>query len=400
MEYDRDRESGAMPLELSSNATRTQSGVALLMAVFVTLLILGVMLSSSLSFDSDNARSESLVDRERHASQLADAGLTEALGWFRSRTRQPVTSFRTTSRALVRSFRIMDQLWGRFEVYPDNYEDHRLRAIDRSLEVLDAEPGQIWQLHARAYIYLNKSPTTAFDQQPNHVLASAERTAELRRFKLFFPAMAAPCSGDAQGFYLGENVTVDSGGNGACLAVARGTGEPSLGEARVLGEPVLYVMSEYDDDDAAVLGAPLDVLARFADMVVRADQPFPTHLRKGSLILVEGDRVIENNTRITGEGALVLLGDFDLRRGCELDYTGIIYARQDFRIEGRIVLRGMLIGKKAIFIDGAAEDQSSLLVLDELVIDRIRKNLGRYRLSSSMPTAADPASTPVGERKQ
>src|SRR5262249_6074810 len=117
-----------------SGGRQGERGIALVFALFFTIIALGVTIAGTLFMRANRERLETAFASHGQAVEFARSGLVEALGWFRKQTAQPVTAFQPqldeTARppvldtsepdvGIVREFQISGSLWGRYEVWKD-----------------------------------------------------------------------------------------------------------------------------------------------------------------------------------------------------------------------------------------------------------------------------------------
>jgi hypothetical protein len=117
---------------LRTRARRARErGVALIWALFSSILIAGIIFTGTDSFLAVGKMGQAEFSADGQARAVAEAGLVDALAWFRRQTTQPVSTFAparnlalnppvnetdNVSLGLVRDYEIMPSLWGRYEV--------------------------------------------------------------------------------------------------------------------------------------------------------------------------------------------------------------------------------------------------------------------------------------------
>src|SRR5690606_15406859 len=70
-----------------------ERGIAFVLGFFFAIIVAGLVATGTLVLSSTRTRTEVNFRLHGQAAQFARAGLTEALGWFRRQTTQPVTVF-------------------------------------------------------------------------------------------------------------------------------------------------------------------------------------------------------------------------------------------------------------------------------------------------------------------
>src|SRR5688572_560743 len=149
-----------MNRSMSSDHPRrgAESGVALVLGILFTIIVVGITISGALILKAHQTKTKTSFVSHGQSVQFARAGLTEALGWFRKQTAQPVVDFEPrldntatppildtidTDVGIVREFEITDTVWGRYEVWKDWSGDpdperlawrDQMRCLDLSIE--------------------------------------------------------------------------------------------------------------------------------------------------------------------------------------------------------------------------------------------------------------------------
>ena len=73
--------------------SRDQEGVALIFALFFSVIALGITIAGTLFMNAHRDATTTRFATNGQALEFARSGLIEALGWFRKQTSQPVTTF-------------------------------------------------------------------------------------------------------------------------------------------------------------------------------------------------------------------------------------------------------------------------------------------------------------------
>src|SRR5690606_18676464 len=147
-------------------------GIAFVLGFFFAIIVAGLVATGTLVLSSTRTRTEVNFRLHGQAAQFARAGLTEALGWFRRQTTQPVTVFApvldTTVTppvldtmdpdvGIVREFEIAGVIWGRYEVWkawagdPDPERlawRQQVQVEDISAERGIAGAGNVWRVRS------------------------------------------------------------------------------------------------------------------------------------------------------------------------------------------------------------------------------------------------------------
>src|SRR5437588_2520302 len=116
----------------AARARRSSSrGMALIWALFAALVVAGIVASGTNALMAVDKMAGSEFSAEGQARSVAEAGLVDALAWFRRQQTQPVTVFapkrdlaanppvnETDNPAvgLLRDYEIAPSVWGRYEI--------------------------------------------------------------------------------------------------------------------------------------------------------------------------------------------------------------------------------------------------------------------------------------------
>ena len=143
----------------------TERGGALIFALFLMIVMGGLVVTGSLMLTSSRNRTETSFLISGQSAALARSGLIEAINWFRRQPSQPVLSFAPVLNTavtppvldtedpdigLVREVRIHGRLWGRYEVWKEWAADpiperaswrSKIHSEDISLKRRRATPG-------------------------------------------------------------------------------------------------------------------------------------------------------------------------------------------------------------------------------------------------------------------
>ena len=154
-----------------------ERGVALILAILFTIIVVGITVTGSLILKSHQATTKVNFISHGQSVQFSKSGLIEALGWLRKQTAQPVTSFQPQLNMLVsppvmdtldpiigvaREFQITNSIWGRYEVWKQWEADPnptRLawRRLMQTQDISDQRgnlaPGSIWRVRSVGYVF-------------------------------------------------------------------------------------------------------------------------------------------------------------------------------------------------------------------------------------------------------
>lgn len=259
-----------------------ERGIALILGVLFTIVVLGITVAGALILKSHQARTKTNFVSHGQAVQFARSGLTEALGWMRKQTAQPVTAFEPVldtvasvpildtidpDVGIVREFKITGAIWGRYEVWKDWATDpdptrlvwrDRMRCVDISAQRGVLSPGTAWQLRSIGYVFRRVDEAVPFNVLPNQVVGQDVLEVEVRRLSLQPPGQAALCSRRGNSVTVQTKGRVVGGSTGAGIYYPTATGAPSVSGAgaSVTGVPPTSAIASYNDTIDTVSACP------------------------------------------------------------------------------------------------------------------------------------------------
>ena len=204
----------------------SEEGIAILLALFLVVLAMGIVFSGSTLLKSNRTKTETNFVLYGQAVQFARSGLIETTNWFRRQSVQPVMALEPQRDdtadppvadtdepeiGLVRDFQINGNIWGRYEVWkawPLDPDLDRLvwrqqtEAIDVSASRGAAAPGSAWRLRSVGYVYNRVDQSKAFDEAPNQIRATEMLETEIRRLSLTLPGASALLVNDGNGAHV------------------------------------------------------------------------------------------------------------------------------------------------------------------------------------------------------
>jgi len=392
----------------SNPKAKRQDGVALISALWLVIVVLGIVTTGVIVLQSHRAKTRIAFARNSQAMQIARSGLVEARSWLRRQTSQPVVAFEPALDALavppildtidpdigiVREFRVTGQTWARYEVWKQWDADPDLvrRALRQQLQCEDitrlrgiASDGAVWRLRCMGYIYNREDANTPFDEQPNHVIAKELLEVECERLLLQTPGEAAVNVGDGNSCLINTQGRIRGNSAGGIYYPAS-SGTPTTGpsgEQRVLGTPRLASGIGYDDSFEAVFSVSLDEIKAMASMVLTDCAQIPDPVPDGSIIVCEqASMQFDSSHPLRGNGLLVLVGNVTMPSGNNSNFSGFVYIDGGFTMRGPSEIRGAVIVTGNMTVQG--QPDYATIEYDEGVLSTLRASFGSYNISSS-----------------
>jgi len=388
----------------------SERGAALVMALMFTTIVLGVVVTGTLTLKSQIRQNRTLFITNYQAVMAARSGLTEALSWLRRQTSQPVTEFAPVfdptqqpqiletedpAIGLVRDFQISGNLWARYEVWKEWDEDPEpARATWRALyECRDISTpkaaraaGAAWRLRSVGYVYRRFSEALPFNVTPNQVLATEMAETDVLRAVINLPGEGAVNVGDGNSCHINTNGRI-RGGSAAGIYYPEGTGRPTTGSRRrrrVTGTPRLAQATVYDDSYESVFGLSFAEISSMADMIVTNQDDFPSPIPDNSLIVVDTGSTlnIDSSRPLTGSGLVIVRGNMTMTSGNNSLFSGLLYVDGNFTMRAPSEINGSVVVTGNMTLQGAGD--YATINFDADALESLMRNFGAYRRVNSI----------------
>ena len=401
--------------DLQHPSPASERGVALIIALWLTLVVCGLVVTGTLIMSTSVAVTRHSFASNNQAVSVARSGLTESLNWMRRQTAQPVTQFDPVLNTaatppildtiepeigLVREFRITGSIWARYEVWKDWPADpdaarrarrEFLKCEDVSGPRMTNGSGGAWHLRSVGYTYRKVDSSVPFDEWPNYVLAKDLLDVEVQRLILTLPGQAAVNVADGNSCHVNTMGRIFGGPTAAGIYYPQGTGTPTTGPAsanRVTGNPGLAPGPTYNDSYEAVFGVSLSTLRSMATSVITDMSQFPRPVPTGALIIVETNNIqFDNDKPLMGNGIVICIGNTMISPGSYSNFSGFLYVDGNFTMRDPSEIRGSVLVTGNMTLQGSGD--YATILYDEDVLNALRRNLGNYRYSTAITRPRD-----------
>ncbi len=392
-----------------------ERGVALIMAILFTIIVLGITVTGSLILKAHQEKTKLSFVSKGQAMQFARSGLIEALGWFRKQTAQPVTDFEPVldtaavppvldtidpDIGIVREFQITNSIWGRYEVWKEWAADpdatrlafrQQMQVEDISAIRGNLSPGSVWRIRSLGYVFRMVDDTVPFNQAPNQVLGQELADVETRRLALQPPGQAAVCCRNGSAITIGTRGRVEGGTGAAGLYYLTGTGSPSVSGtgATLTGAPGQSAAPAYDDGFDAVFGVSREDLSAMADYVVDSPNDFPSPVPVDTVVFSNIGMTFDSARPLSGTGVVVVNGNVLVDQGSYSSFSGLLYVDGNLTLREPCSVQGAIVVTGTVTVLGSSDFAS--VAYDDSILQRLRQELGTYRLSSALarPRSSD-----------
>lgn len=387
---------------------RDEQGFALIIALFFAIVVLGLTVTGTAHMRSHRDMTRTSFVSHGQALQFARSGLTEALGWYRKQTAQPVITLdpRLDELAvppiletlepdigIVREFPITGSLWGRYEVWkawPGDPDADRLffrnqvQCADISAERGNLSPGSVWRVRSVGYVFRRNDPLAVFDQQPNQVLGTEIVETEVRRLALQPPGQAALCLRNGSSCSVATRGRILGGSTGTGVYHLMGTGSPSVSGsgASITGVPPIAAATIYSDDMIAVFGVDFAELRSMSDSNISNPAHFPSPVPAESLVVAETDITFDSSRPLAGTAVVVVRGNVTIGQGSNSSFSGLLYVDGNLIVREPAEIQGAVVVTGTVLVQGSAD--TATVTFDDGILNRLRQNMGTYRMSSAI----------------
>jgi hypothetical protein len=389
-----------------------QRGQALMATIIGISLVLLVLLTTLTLTDL----SRRLVARELtyngQTVNVAQAGLTEGLSWFRRQTTQPVTTFapvqdlsatppiddtETPATGLVRTYPISasSNVWARYEL--------RKTGITGGTNTIDISSakglkgnGIAWQVESIGSVWIRNDSTKSYNQYPNKVLATRTLRSEIQRLAINLPCGQCALSVNKSNVVTISNtdVKVIGGANTGIAWVNDPSGGSPSGtgyNSTITGTPKTssgITASPNKFTIGEVFGVTLQQLRGMADLEVTAVGQLPTALPQMKLIILNNSGTtftFDQSRPLTGSGVLVVLGNLNIAANSNSVWNGLIYVqgsytqRQPSTVNGSVIVYDTAsAGNTSVTVTLAGAGEKPTLRFDSNFMNFMTTQMGLY----------------------
>jgi hypothetical protein len=372
-----------------------ESGTILLIVLFVSLAMSGLIFVGGLLLESSKNQAETQFRAVGQARSVARAGLIDAFSWYRRQSTQPVTQFapildlgadppildtEDPAVGLVRHFKISGNIWARYEVKKVDTKNPHLQVRDVSALRGLAGTGQAWYLASWGAVFRREDDQKGYKESPNRLLGTAQAFTEIRRMTLSPPGEAAINSARGDNVVLTTRTRV-VGGDASAVVFPIGTGNVSA-QGEISGSPALAPVAGYDDSPEAVFGVPYAQLKSLADDVYMNPSEFPSPMPQDSLLIVEGDLTFDDTRPLRGTGVIYVNGNVVVDASPRNFFNGMLYVTGNLLVRAPSIVRGTIVARGSIRVEGSGDYAE--VEYDKKVLSALMVSMGQYRISKAM----------------
>jgi|YNPBryunderm2012_1023409.scaffolds.fasta_scaffold00198_10 hypothetical protein len=355
----------------------------ILVFIILLILILSAFIAVGMAIVLNLQRSLKVsFDVNLKADEIANAGIEDAISWFKRQLTQPVTVFspkgppdmpqendtEDSTVGLVREYLISGNIYGRYEVPKSEVEDVSIR---RGL----TQTGSIWKITSYGYVFQKLDPNKKFNEAPNRILGQSKLSTEIRRVGVTLPMEAA--------ILAEKDVRIGNGGRirGGIATKGRVTTETRDVQGTISENPHMSL------DSLSVFGLSMDELSTLADISVSNVNELPEKLPSSALIYIDGNAQFGRDRPLNGGGILIVNGNLNIQAGSNSNFTGLIYVvgneSSDYIQQAPSLISGCLVVTGSVVnIQGTGE--ISEIDYDKNIIDMMKRRVGLYRRATPL----------------
>jgi len=381
-----------------------EEGSTILLGLFVVLLGASMIVVGLTLLTTTRDAIVHELNLKGQATSAADAGISDALSWFRRQETQPVEVFdpildpdneiydtEDPNIGIVREFPINvdTRYYGRYEVMKTDPVSAEAVVADISPQrIISPEAvasGIVWYVESKGMVFEKNDPEKAYNEPPNRVIRRVTLASEIQRLSIL-PTAAAAIISDVGRVTVSTNGRVLGMSSKAIVYDKKGGGSVRLTGGVVEGGTSWAAIFEGEPDNMATLIGQVfattpDGLKGIADYFVTTVDDLPDTLPTLGVIYVEGNATFTSARPLSGGGVLIVDGDLTLSDNCNSFYSGLVFVTGDYTQRGPSMVSGsvMVLGDSDIrSASGPAE-----IMYDADILNIVRQQLGQYRASRS-----------------
>jgi hypothetical protein len=374
-----------------------------IVVVALSLVVLSLLVALTFaSFSGDIVQRQLLYQGD--VVNVANAGLTEALDWFRRQT-QPVTTYNpqnsgtindtdtnTTPPSIVRSFELskLGRVWARYEAVQGSGGVTGTGVVDVSVS-RGKSAGSVWRLESNGTIYVNNDSSVAYNVSPNVILARKTLRTEIQKFAISTPADCALCIYTCSN----GNVGTSSAPKGRVQGGA-GNALPGVACTAAIPGPNVAAGSPGGDLDnwsggipagkwsiSSVFGLTQTELYQIADIKVSAVSQLPATLPQMQVIVIDvgsGNTATFNAAQpLVGSGILFVNGNLSISGTSS--WSGAIYVNNGnytqtapASVSGTVIVPG---SSNTGSVQGTGDYAE--LIFDKFILGQVSQQIGQFK---------------------
>ncbi len=371
-----------------------ERGGGLILAIMLVVLVPLLLAVAYQTVSSHGSQIELEHSYRAQAISIAQAGLVDALSWFRRQTGQPVAVFNPKldllatppiietdlpALGIVRSFVLSGETrrWGRYVVDKNFCRDV---TAERGL----TGAGVVWYLQSTGILFESDpaDDTVRWMTTPPGILLRVNIATEIRRMAMTLSLDAAVlCGAGGAAVTVGLRGRVAGGTRGYGVGYKNGTGTPTVtGEVTGIERLKPVDPASFDTSIQGVFAVSREELFSMADLSVGTVEDLPNPYPAMALVCIEGDATFDAHRPLTGGGVLFVTGNLAVSGSSS--FAGFIFVEGNYTQRSTAVVYGCIVANGTVDIAGTGGDFTETFY-DGGALEVTKQMLGRYRISKA-----------------
>jgi hypothetical protein len=400
--------------------SKNERGSVLILIILLASLLVFIPVGSQL-LRTSRQKVQLQANSGAQAINIARAGLTDAVAWFRRQSSQPVRNngipypdaafyprqitddTMNEGIGLVKEYDLgeSNSLYARYEVIrqstnnvtsPPDHNDHAVHDItgERVDGHVNGE-GLAWYIESVGYVYRRRDPAKPYNMLPNEVVGRARVATEVRRVMVNVPSAAATLWRRRDGT-VNVSCQVNGGSQVGAYYYTLGASSPNNWAA---GTRTVGTAASLTSIDTGVWGAVPSTSKYFgvtdyelrlmADYSVASVAELPASYPSMALVYINnpaGTATFNAAKQLRGGGILVVNGNLTLESASNTYFSGIIYVTGNVVLNGPAYISGTLISKGTLTLNKGSD--TSNIQYDGDIISNVQQDVGQYRENKSV----------------
>ena len=410
-----------------------EQGFALVMVLLLAsiVMIFGAMgVAMVIGSQKDTVKQ---LSKYGQASNVAKAGLQDAMGWFKRQTAQPVRQGNSTSYTcpdmafdpqynadpllrdtdntaigLVKDIKLSDNstglnIYGRYEIkrqpctgasatpYDANALHDLTTARGKGTVGATSAEGIVWFVSSLGTVYIRNDMSKNGDgtfvkgptESPNKVIDKARASVEINRISLSPPTVAITTAAGgtiaARTEIIGDSTVTAGVGYYGTAPTTTGASIKTTTATTPLTTTTVTTVNEMD-----IFAVTQTELRSLSDNIYTSISQMPRDSEDAdkiklplSIVFLDGNFTFDSNNMLSGTGILYVKGNLTIAQNAFSNYTGVIFTTGTFTLGGTNTLAGAVIARGAVSIAPTAD--KAFLEYNSTIIGNVRRKLGLYR---------------------
>ena len=394
----------------------------MLLVVMIVAMMAFIFIGSQM-IQNSASNSKFQLNVTVQADNVARAGLTDAINWFRNQVTQPVRSTANPAlypypdaafapiassgdtidtnctspswsgcTGLVKEYPIGENssLTAHYEVLRQNDPSSNPVNSDAVHDITGerisghvAGEGLAWYVECIGTVYEQLDPSRAYNVAPNRIVGTSKVATEIRRVALTLPANAAVIINNRHLATIQTNGRIAGGTGNIGLGYFTGSSGPNISGSGAQCTGTYPTANITTSSTTAVnfqqiFGLNPQDMKLMADIDVNGTSAMPANYPAMAIVYFEQSATFPVSNPLQGGGILYVNGDLTLSSGSQPLFSGVIYVNGNVTITGDSLISGALIVTGSLTLNGTSGGVAQVQY-DNTIINSVRQQVGIYR---------------------